>query len=411
MSKTQYQIEIENGSLGDDIHLVKPLVNEEYFIIPKDQALKELSRLRDITKTTNERTYQNNKKVNTMILSKVYGGYGTSQGGAPPGTEGYFNKSFPPNSNSAMGSATTPKIARARLLVKENLAKKNKKERSEEFDEFDKELNELKEEGKISEESGKPEISKILKEKIIDGEDSELANVAIGSPLDGVSALTNGETPATVENVTGGGDNVTGGGGDNTAPTTAEKPKEGTKVPPIIIQHSECGHLTFGDEKKDSNRPRDVGLYAGDSNALRLFRDGGFELRSSESQGKNQTSGSSIMQVCDNAPLTMNSEGDIYIRAKNKLVLRADHIEIESTHGSTEGVVIKAKHDINIRADNNIIMTSDNITLDAKERVLTHSEGWTVLIGQYVRIHEPQTKICPAFLEEYIDGQIKTLKG
>ena len=211
--------------------------------------------------------------------------------------------------------------------------------------------------------------------------------------------------------MTGGGDNVTGGGGDNTAPTTAEKPKEGTKVPPIIIQHSECGHLTFGDEKKDSNRARDVGLYAGDSNALRLFRDGGFELRSSESQGTNQTKGSAIMQVCDNAPLTMNSEGDIFIRAKNKLVLRADHIEIESTHGSTDGVVIKAKHDINIRADNNIIMTSDNITLDAKERVLTHSEGWTVLIGQYIRLHEPQTKICPAFLEEYIDGQIKTLKG
>ena len=400
-----YQQQVDDGSLGDDIHLVKPIVNEQYFILPKDQALKELSKWKDITQTNSDRWYPHFKKVNTMILAKVYGGYGTSQGGAPPGTEEYFNKSFPPNSNSVMGSASTPKQARAILLAKED------KPPETELEEFEAEANALKEESAIAEESGKVEISDILKEKIIDGEDSELDNVAIGSPLDGVSALTNGETPATVENVTGGGDNVTGGGGDNTAPTTAEKPKEGTKVPPIIIQHSECGHLTFGDEKKDSNRARDVGLYAGDSNALRLFRDGGFELRSSESQGTNQTKGSAIMQVCDNAPLTMNSEGDIFIRAKNKLVLRADHIEIESTHGSTDGVVIKAKHDINIRADNNIIMTSDNITLDAKERVLTHSEGWTVLIGQYIRLHEPQTKICPAFLEEYIDGQIKTLKG
>ena len=392
MSKTQYQIDLDSGRMGEDIHLVKAPVNEKYFIIPKEEALKELSKWKDITQTKSDRWYPHFKKVNRRIMAKVYGGVGTPQGGEPPGTEEYYNR--------------FGKKIRERMLAKDK-----EKKRNPEFDEFDEEANKLREEGKISEESGKPEISKILKEKIIDGEDSELADVAIGSPLDGVSALTNGETPATVENVTGGGDNVTGGGGDNTAPTTAEKPKEGTKVPPIIIQHSECGHLTFGDEKKDSNRARDVGLYAGDSNALRLFRDGGFELRSSESQGTNQTKGSAIMQVCDNAPLTMNSEGDIFIRAKNKLVLRADHIEIESTHGSTDGVVIKAKHDINIRADNNIIMTSDNITLDAKERVLTHSEGWTVLIGQYVRIHEPQTKICPAFLEEYIDGQIKTLKG
>ena len=392
MSKTQYQIDLDSGRMGEDIHLVKAPVNEKYFIIPKEEALKELSKWKDITQTKSDRWYPHFKKVNRRIMAKVYGGVGTPQGGEPPGTEEYYNR--------------FGKKIRERMLAKDK-----EKKRNPEFDEFDEEANKLREEGKIAEESGKPEISKILKEKIIDGEDSELADVAIGSPLDGVSALTNGETPATVENVTGGGDNVTGGGGDNTAPTTAEKPKEGTKVPPIIIQHSECGHLTFGDEKKDSNRARDVGLYAGDSNALRLFRDGGFELRSSESQGTNQTKGSAIMQVCDNAPLTMNSEGDIFIRAKNKLVLRADHIEIESTHGSTEGVVIKAKHDINIRADNNIIMTSDNITLDAKERVLTHSEGWTVLIGQYIRLHEPQTKICPAFLEEYIDGQIKTLKG
>ena len=408
MSKTQYQIEIENGSLGDDIHLVKPLVNEEYFIIPKDQALKELSRLRDITKTTNERTYQNDKKINTMILAKVYGGYGTSQGGAPPGTEGYFNKSFPPNSNSAMGSATTPKIARARLLVKENLAKKNKKERSEEFDEFDKELNELKGEREIAEATGSSDISGALLQNI---SEDDASGIEIGQNISGVSALSDGDTPPIVEAVTGGGNNITGGGGNNISPLEAAKPAPGTKVPPIIINHAECGHLTFGDEKKNSNRARDVGLYAGDSNALRLFRDGGFELRSSESQGTNQTFGSNIMQVCDNAPLTMNSEGDIYIKAKNKLVLRADHIVIESTHASTEGVVIKAKHDINIRADNNIIMTSDNITLDAKERILSHSEGWQILIGQYVRLHEPQTKICPAFLKEYIDGQIKTLKG
>ena len=400
-----YQKRVEDGSIGEEIHYAKPVLNEQYLIIPKEDAQKLLKGWRDITTITNERTYPFAVKVNQSIYARMYGGYGTASGGVVPGTEAYFNQPVPPDANSLMGNKVTM-TPKQYVQIKE---KQNKeKKRNPEFDDFDEELDKLKEEGKISEETGSSEISGTLLQNISEDDTSD---IEIGQDTSGVSALGDGDTPAIVEAVTGGGNNVTGGGGNNTAPPTGEKPKEGTKVPPITIQHSECGHLTFGDEKKNSNRPRDVGLYGGDSQKLRLFRDGGFELCSSESQGTNQTFGSAIMQVCDNAPLTMNSEGDIYIRAKNKLVLRADHIEIESTHGSTEGVVIKAKHDINIRADNNIIMTSDNITLDAKERVLTHSEGWTVLIGQYVRIHEPQTKICPAFLEEYIDGQIKTLKG
>ena len=192
----------------------------------------------------------------------------------------------------------------------------------------------------------------------------------------------------------------------------AEETENKTKVPPITIQHSECGHLTFGDEKaKDAQRPRDVGLYGGDSQKLRLFRDGGFELSYSESQGVNQTKGSSIMQVCDDAPLTINSEGDITIRAKNKLILKADLIEIQSDHASEDGVTIMAEHDIKLRAGNNTIITSDNITIDAKERIVSHSEGWQILIGQCIRLHEPVTKLCPAPLLDYINDQIATLKG
>ena len=80
-------------------------------------------------------------------------------------------------------------------------------------------------------------------------------------------------------------------------------------------------------------------------------------------------------------------------------------------NGSDDGVTIMAEHDIKLRAKNNTIITSDNITIDAKERIISHSEGWQILIGQYIRLHEPQTKICPAFLTEYIEGQIKTLKN
>ena len=250
-------------------------------------------------------------------------------------------------------------------------------------------------------------------------EGTATANTTTNGDTATANTTTNGDT-ATANTTTNGGTGTVNGTEPpalkknkvNPPPTTGEKPKGKTKVPPISIQHAECGHLTFGDEKdKETGRPRDVGLYGGDSQKLRLFRDGGFELCSSESQGVNKIKGSLINQVCNNGFLTINSEGDIKIRAKNKLTLEADLIEIRSTNASEDGITMLAEHDIKIRANNNTIITSDNITIDAKERIVSHSEGWQILIGQCIRLHEPQTKICPAFMREYIDGQIKTLKN
>lgn len=202
-------------------------------------------------------------------------------------------------------------------------------------------------------------------------------------------------------------------GTDNNSEVVVPPEESATKstVPPIIIQHSECGHLTIGQQKKGDLRPRDVGLYASKTNALRLFRDGGFDLRSSEDGGEQTQKGSSIKQVCPNAPLIIKSEGSMKIDVAKTLEITADKIIIKAENGSEDGIDLLANHDIRMEAKNNTIITSDNITIDAKERVLTHSEGWTILVGQCVRIHEPVTKLCPAPLEDYIKNQIKTLKG
>ena len=184
------------------------------------------------------------------------------------------------------------------------------------------------------------------------------------------------------------------------------------KFPPVIIQHPECGHLTMGDEKDDNvKRPRDIGLYGGSANALRLYKDGGFELRSSDDQGEQKTLGSTILQACKDGKLIIKSEGDLHIDVAGDFTVSANKIKMEALNASEDGINLKAKHDIRVEADNNVIIKGDNITIDAKERIVSHSVGWTVLIGQYIRLHEPQTKICPAFLEEYIEKQIKTLKN
>tara|TARA_B100000214_G_scaffold170222_1_gene122350 strand:- start:434 stop:1021 length:588 start_codon:yes stop_codon:yes gene_type:complete len=189
--------------------------------------------------------------------------------------------------------------------------------------------------------------------------------------------------------------------------------KNKTKVPPIIIQHAECGHVTLGDEKDtDVKRARDVGIYGGHSQKLRLFRDGGFELSSNEDANpSHKKKGSVIQSVCKGAPLDIISEGDLHITVAGEFTVSAEKIVMEALSTDEEGINLDANHDIRISAGNNFLVTGDNITIDAKERIVSHSEGWQILIGQCIRLHEPQTKMCPAFMREYIDNQIKTLKN
>ena len=186
-----------------------------------------------------------------------------------------------------------------------------------------------------------------------------------------------------------------------------------SKIPPIIINHNESGQFILGAENKDVTRKRDIGLYASKADSrLRLFRDGGFELHSSKDENDDNFSmGSQIIQNCDNAPLHIISMGDIRVSCAGTFSVDASRIVLKSNAANETGINIDAESDIRIQAGRDYLVTADNITHDAKERVLSHSEGWTILIGQAIRLHEPQTKICPAFMREYIDGQIKTLKG
>tara|TARA_B100001057_G_scaffold496192_1_gene597023 strand:- start:769 stop:1353 length:585 start_codon:yes stop_codon:yes gene_type:complete len=185
------------------------------------------------------------------------------------------------------------------------------------------------------------------------------------------------------------------------------------KIPPIIINHNESGQIICGVEDKDVTRKRDIGLYASKADSrLRLFRDGGFELHSSKDENDDNFSmGSEIIQNCDNAPLHIISMGDIRVSCAGTFSVDANRIVLKSNASNETGINIDAESDIRIQAGRDYLVTAENITHDAKERVLSHSEGWTILIGQCIRLHEPQTKICPAFMREYIDGQIKTLKG
>ena len=189
---------------------------------------------------------------------------------------------------------------------------------------------------------------------------------------------------------------------------------EKSKIPPIIFNHNESGQIIMGAEGKKAkvDRPRDIGLYAREAdNHLKLFVDGGFELKASKNfvEGKSEA-GSYIRQDCIGVPLHIISKGDIRVSCAGTFSIDANRIVMKSSASNEIGINIDAESDIRIDAGKDFLLTADNVTLDAKERVLSHSEGWTILIGQCIRLHEPQTKICPAFMREYIDKQIKNLK-
>ena len=144
--KTQYQIQLESGKLGYTEHLVKPLVNEQYFIIPKEEALQKLSKWRDITQTTSERKYPYYQKINKSIYAQVYGGYGEDTGGVLPGTKEYYETKFPGGANLARGGiAMSPKEAREQMLLKTKVVSNN-----EEIEEFNREVAEIKSEVPLS---------------------------------------------------------------------------------------------------------------------------------------------------------------------------------------------------------------------------------------------------------------------
>ena len=179
-------------------------------------------------------------------------------------------------------------------------------------------------------------------------------------------------------------------------------------VPPIIINHPEDGNFTIGRERDDDvTRIRDIGLHGSSSAGMRIFHDGGFEIRSSDDATARQ--GSQIWQKCDGAPLTLKSAGDILIECDGRFSVVENDIRMEAINAKEGDITLDAKHDINIDADNRIIAQSENVILDATDKVISFSEGWNAIIGKVVRIHEPVSQLVPPILGDYLKEQTKTL--
>ena len=182
-----------------------------------------------------------------------------------------------------------------------------------------------------------------------------------------------------------------------------------TIVPPIIIQHNEAGRVVLGNEKKDVLRPADVRLNASHGDCtLRLFTDGGFQLQGSKSKGaktggeENKKAGSSISCTCPNSPLMIDAEGNITINAGKILRLQADKIIMESYTAEGVGINVNAAADIRFETKKDFMVVGGNITHDAKDKMLSVSRGWNILVCQSHRVTETVSKLDPVAWKAYI---------
>ena len=226
-------------------------------------------------------------------------------------------------------------------------------------------------------------------------------------------------------------ENEWGPGGQPSAYEQLDAAKKSHRVPPIIIQHPEDGAFRIGRERPEevegeenkTLRKADISIQGGNAESggpaasLRLFHDGGFELRSTPDESGIQ--GSQILQLVEDAPLIIHSKGGIIIDCEGTFAVTANDIQmraknrrgLEKPWNQSGSINLRASKNIKLEADKAVTVTSETVIIDAKNDMILHSEGWNVIIGRTVRMHEPRSKLVPDDLREFIDTHVAPLKG
>ena len=183
----------------------------------------------------------------------------------------------------------------------------------------------------------------------------------------------------------------------------AEKSK--TNIPEVLICNPQDGQLRIGAETEEVKRKSQVQLAAGSGANLRLYKDGGWELRATANGP-----GSNLIQQ-GVGPLNIRSEGDVNIDCDGRFSVVAKEIVMKATDAEEGDIVLTPAHNFRADVGNYAIIMASDITLDAKDKILSHSEGMTYIVGANVRIHEPVSQLIPPTFKTTIEELTNTLKG
>tara|TARA_B100000424_G_scaffold126080_1_gene95499 strand:- start:45 stop:590 length:546 start_codon:yes stop_codon:yes gene_type:complete len=166
----------------------------------------------------------------------------------------------------------------------------------------------------------------------------------------------------------------------------------------LIINTPEDGFLRIGNTTEDRKlRPDQVQLGAGCGSSLRIFEDGGWELRSTENK-----KGCNIIARGEGG-LHIYSDGDINIDARGDFNVSAKNITMETTAADGDFTVF-CKRDIMLDADNNFKALGTKCVITASDTLVSHSKGWNVIAGNPVYVYEKKTKLIPTSTQDILNS-------
>ena len=181
------------------------------------------------------------------------------------------------------------------------------------------------------------------------------------------------------------------------------------KSPPMIINTPEDGFLRVGLTTGATSRADQVQLAGGCGASLRIFDDGGWELRSVNKPGKENKKGCNIIAKGPGG-LHILSEGDINIDARGSFNVTAREINMTTTGADDGDFTVHAKRDIMLDADNNFKTFGTNCVISAAETMITHSGGITFTMANPVYVYEKKSKLIPSSIRTLVEGISKQFK-
>ena len=173
--------------------------------------------------------------------------------------------------------------------------------------------------------------------------------------------------------------------------------------PPMIINTPEDGFLRVGLTTDSSVLRQDqVQLAGGCGTSLRIFDDGGWELRSVNKVGKPNKKGCNLIARGEGG-LHIISDGDVNIDAKGDFNVSAKNITMETTADDGDFTVF-CKRDILLDADNNFKAFGTKCVVSATDTLISHSKGWNLIVGNPVYVYEKKSKLIPTSTSDLVQS-------
>lgn len=184
---------------------------------------------------------------------------------------------------------------------------------------------------------------------------------------------------------------------------TPKKPTE-RESEGFSISDPQSGTIFIGEDVR-SPRTRQVEVVSASGGHLKLFKDGGFEIKGQPCDLADNIDSNAV----DGLNISSTGSGIRIDAGQGTLTLAAREIRFESTHGE-QPFVIRGNQNIIIEAGDSIKLNASNVAIGARSKLLLASKGAIYMRGiGGVTIIEPKSTLIPTNLGDFVDQIISTV--